>query len=167
MRYLELFPELDAIPGREFTPSEIVTLAGVPSELQRIWRSRLKQTSSPLPAKSPYSWVELIQWALMRDLTDRGLSIFDAAQVAMSKKLRQTHEFDFRNFGKPPLFLFCRTDNQGRIHVSTNADAIEFNTGNRFWGDFGFWLNYSAVQDRVVTAYEKIRMRGPKRNGVV
>ena len=160
-QFHEIFPELTV--DRLFTPAEAHALAGPSPQTQRNWRHRKlvpfdrrpPEAASDLPA--PFTWEQVMQWALMFEAQARGMPLADAGLLAAHEKLQQLHRFDFRRPYGPQLFIFYRLGDDGQIEVSTHGGKITFDTDDPWWGNFGSWLNYSKVQRDVVARYEARR----------
>jgi hypothetical protein len=151
------YPELanmqviGAPPPRLFSPSEAHRLSGVKAESQRMWRSR-GLISEFLQA--PFDFVQVTKLALIGHLSDRGVEIATAHQIAEAVN-QQLYMFDFASQDEPPLFVFWRPVDGG-VAVSTHAGKIEFDTAHPWWGGFGAWLNYSEIQRSVLAAYDAL-----------
>lgn len=153
-QYFSIFPGLSM---RFFTPAEIYKLSGVSPQQQRLWRHRgVVPFDRGAEGRDRIStWEQVMQWAVMIEVQNRGLDLSTAGKIAASEMLRQLHCFDFRKqaSGDSPLLIICRMTEDGEIVVSTLGGKMEFNTADAFWGNFGFWINYSEIQRRVVDAY--------------
>lgn len=156
--FADIFPELDLAIGGLFSPAQIAELTGVSEDNQRLWRSRLKGKIS-LPQGAPYLWHEVMQWALLKALFDRGIPLAGAAAAAMSKKLEQLHGRDFRRPDGPHLYLLMKQNSKGEFEEPSTFGDREKPEPEWLGGYGGFYLSYSAIQRDVVAAYEKIRSK--------
>jgi hypothetical protein len=168
-RFVDVFPEL--ANGRSFTPSELHELTTVSPQTQRLWRHRnlvpfdRRDPESREPV--PYSWGKVLQYALMLQISQGGIDLAIAGQAAAEIGPTQFHpgllDHDFCG-DAGPLFLFCRP---ARLFFPLQVNwsrgpEFEFEPESEpvhpsYGEDFGFWINYSAVQRRVVDAYKKMR----------
>jgi len=149
-----IFPEFGERLGPEFSPAELAAMSGVNPETQRLWRSRGIVDDD---MRAPYSWQQVMQWAVANTLSKRG-NLSDAWRVARDPKVQDYYKFDLRHFDRAPLFLFCNeTDEGGALHVSSGAGKVSFDTSHPWWGNYGIHFNFSAVQQRVIAAYVELR----------
>lgn len=181
------FPELDLT--RFFAPAEVGMLAGISPEKQRQYRHRgivhFLNSDRDDGRHSRFDWSEVSLWALMAEVSSYGFDLESSAYFAAGftnlpeiKKIRtenkiaksnagQILEHDFR-LGRrdrdKPLYIICRpvvgepvtfvnsSTSDGQLSIASISEAF----GSRF----GFWMNYSDFQHRLLLRYESIRAEG-------
>lgn len=144
--------------GRFFTSDEAGIISGISPEKQRLWRSRGLVPFDQLPEakgkkRRVLSWETIVQYGTMAEAVRAGIEIECAGWFASSEKIAQLAPFDFRREdGEDPLYLFCKPspgDPKSYANVTTGAGSMDFSAGD-YWGRFGFWLNFSALQRALV-----------------
>ncbi len=172
------FPELDL---RLFTPAELGILSTISPEKQR--QCRTKKFTKFLEERegtghNRYDWDEVVLWALMAEVEDVGFNLSSAGffAAAFSKFANdlavefgvegiyvggqskgQLLSFDFRRLEDTDhrdLYVACFPE-VGRpesfLNVSIFSDDLVPN------GRFGFFLNYSDIQRRLLARYETLK----------
>jgi hypothetical protein len=144
--------------GRFFTSDEGGIISGVSPEKQRLWRTRGLVPFDRLPEakgnkRRVLSWETIVQYGVMAEAVRAGIEIECAGWFASAETIPQLASRDFRREeGGDPLYLFCKPlpgDPKSYANVTTGAGPMDFSAGD-YWGRFGFWLNFSALQRALV-----------------
>jgi hypothetical protein len=102
-----------------------------------------------------------LQYAFMNELSRYGIDLDAAGQAAERLAPRSNHTGYLSHYygekDRPPLMLFCRFPLSGRpLELVSSGSNIDVKTTSTFWEGCGFWINYSALQRRVVSAYQEL-----------
>lgn len=176
----ESYPELAAFP--QFTPAETAILAGVSTEKQR--QCRHQRTAQFLREREDdgkhhrYNWEEVVLWALFAEVSSYGFDLASAAYFAarfsgiagmspqndpVAYDRSQLLHIDYRvaSGGREiPLYILCfpQIGKPESFLVSmTHSGSIDFDGTDLFAGRFGFWVNFSEFQRRLMLRYESVR----------
>lgn len=170
------FPELSV--DRFFTPAETGILSGISPEKQRQirhkgWSTFLDRFDDGKHAR--FDWREVVLWSLMAEAQNLGFGMQESGYFAAgfstrksSPSLGQLLENDFRLGSKRtsdsdrsvPLYVFCFPEMgkpESFANLSTGSGNVAFDGSWKFAGRWGWWLNYSDFQRRLLLRYESIR----------
>ncbi|MER8492057.1 hypothetical protein NKH53_27990 [Mesorhizobium australicum] len=170
------FPELNI--SRTFTPAEAGLLTGISPEKQRQIRHQgfahfLDQAPST-GKHSRFGWRTVTLWALMAEAGNLGFGLNEAGYFAAgfshlrpspgdTQSRAQLLDYDFR-LGKDgrsvPLYVFCFPEMgkpESFANLVTGSGNVDFNGEWKFDGRWGWWLNYSDFQRRLLMRYESIK----------
>lgn len=180
----ETYPEL---MERRFTPAEVGLLSGVSPEKQRQYRLFKNQFVTFIEDRadtkhSRYDWEETALWALFAEVAACGFDLKSAGYFAASLSAlpdlpertmvgsmtyaRQHLVQDYRvqDGGRSiPLYMFCFPQvgkPESFLNTSMGSGGLAFDGQGLVAGRFGFWINYSDFQRRLMLRYESIREEG-------
>lgn len=181
------YPELAT--DRVFTPAEVGLLAGVSPEKQRQYRLAKNAFTVFLEEREDskharYDWEDVALWALFAEVASYGFDLKSAGYFAASfsglknlpkpegieaiKDPRQILFHDFRveqGDREAPLYILCFPQ-VGRpesfINTHTRSGGVVFDGSGLFARRFGFWVNYSDFQRRLLLRYDSIRQEASR-----
>ncbi len=176
MLLYEKYPEL--MLKHDFTSADVSNIAKVSPEKQRQYRHQgfTPFLESKDDSKHPrYNWEEVSLWALMAECNSYGFDLPSAGYFAAAfsdlsnlpypedrsgggkrQHLIHDHRID-GEIRKTPLYVLC-FPTVGKpetfLQVSMTGKLEAFDGNWLFAGRFGFWINYSDFQRRLLLRYE-------------